>query len=166
MNNVAHFAYAQARLQARHGQRADEQVWRRLHSTGDLSNYLQMARQTVLRPWVIGIDTSQSSHDIEFSLRRQFCRYVDDVSHWLPADWRAALQALKRLPALPALQLRLQKQLAHAPHFEVKSTITAGLRICAGGACVDGSADGLLRERLAIEAVLLARINEHRDKHD
>jgi len=104
MNNVAHFAYAQARLQARHGQRADEQVWRRLHSTGDLSSYLQMARQTVLRPWVIGIDSSQSSHDIEFSLRRQFCRYVDDVSHWLPADWRAALQALKRLPALPALQ--------------------------------------------------------------
>jgi hypothetical protein len=104
VNNVARFAYAQARLQARHGQRADEQVWRRLHSTGDLANYLQMARQTGLRAWVIGIDSSQSSHDIEFSLRRQFCRYVDDVSRWLPADWRAAFQALKRLPALPALQ--------------------------------------------------------------
>ena len=104
MNNVRRFAYAQARLQARHGQRADEQVWRRLHSTGDLANYLQMARQTGLRPWVIGIDTSQGSHDIEFSLRRQFCRYVDDVSHWLPADWRAAIQALKRLLDLPALQ--------------------------------------------------------------
>ncbi|MEA2078575.1 MAG: hypothetical protein U9P00_01725, partial [Pseudomonadota bacterium] len=65
MNNVVRFAYAQARLQARHGQRADEKVWRHLHSTGDLSNYLQMARQTVLRPWVIGIDGSQSSHDIE-----------------------------------------------------------------------------------------------------
>lgn len=104
VNNVMRFAYAQARLQARHGQRADEQVWRRLHSTGDLANYLQMARQTALRPWVIGIDISQGSHDIEFSLRRQFCRYVDDVSHWLPAAWRAALQALKRLLVLPALQ--------------------------------------------------------------
>ena len=104
MNNVARFAYAQARLQARHGQRADEQVWRRLHSTGDLANYLQLARQTVLRPWVIGIDSSQNSHDIEFSLRRQFCRCVDDVSRWLPADWRAALQDLKHLPQLPALQ--------------------------------------------------------------
>jgi hypothetical protein len=31
---------------------------------------------------------------------------------------------------------------------------------------VDGSADGLLRERLAIEAVLLARINEHRGRQD
>jgi len=104
MNNVRRFAYAQARLQSRHGQRADEQVWRRLHSTGDLADYLQMARQTVLRPWVIGIDSSRSSHDIEFSLRRQFCRYVDDVSHWLPADWRPAFQALNHLPALPALQ--------------------------------------------------------------
>ena len=104
MNKVAHFAYAQARLQARHGQRADELVWRRLHSTGDLADYLQMARKTVLRPWVIGIDSSQSSHDIEFSLRRQFCRYVEDVCHWLPADWRRAFQAVKLLPYLPALQ--------------------------------------------------------------
>ena len=104
MNRVARFAYAQARLQARHGQRADEQVWRRLRSTGDLADYLQMTRRTVLRPWVIGIDSTQSSHDIEFSLRRQFCRYVDDVSRWLPADWRAVFQALKHLPLLPALQ--------------------------------------------------------------
>jgi hypothetical protein len=98
-------------------------------------------------------------------------RWVDDLvdqaasvlldSHWLiehPLDWPEQERA--------ALQLKLQKQLTHTPHFEVKSTIVAGLRICAGGACVDGSADGLLRERLAIEAVLLARINEHRGRQD
>jgi len=98
-------------------------------------------------------------------------RWVEDLvdqaasvlvdSHWLiehPFDWPAQERS--------ALQLRLQERLAHAPQFEASSTIEAGLRICAGGACVDGSADGLLRERLAIEAVLLARINEHRDKHD
>jgi F0F1-type ATP synthase delta subunit len=103
------------------------------------------------------------------SVMRQ--RWVEDLvnqtasvlvdRHWLiehPFDWPAQERS--------ALQLRLQKQLAHAPHFEVKSAIAAGLRICAGGACVDGSADGLLRERLAIEAVLLARINEHRDRQD
>jgi len=81
--------------------------------------------------------------------------------HWVvehPVDWPAQERS--------ALQRRLEKQLAHTPHFEIKSTIAAGLCICAGGACVDGSADGLLRERLDIEAVLLARINEHRDKHD
>ena len=51
-------------------------------------------------------------------------------------------------------------------HFEVKSTIAAGLRIFAGEACMDGSVDGLLRERLTIEAGLLARINEHRGRQD
>lgn len=98
-------------------------------------------------------------------------RWVDDLvdqaasvlvdSHWLiehPFDWPA--------PERSALQLRLQKQLAHTPHFEVKSTIAAGLRIFAGEACMDGSVDGLLRERLTIEAGLLARINEHRGRQD
>lgn len=81
--------------------------------------------------------------------------------HWVvehPVDWPAQERS--------ALQRRLEKQLAHTPHFEIKSTIAAGLCICAGGACVDGSADGLLRERLDIEAVLLARINEHRGRQD
>jgi hypothetical protein len=102
------------------------------------------------------------------SMRR---RWVDDLvdqaasvlvdSHWLiehPFDWPAQERT--------ALQLRLEKQLAHTPHFEVKSTIAAGLCICAGGACVDGSVDGLLRERLGIEAILLARINERRGSQD
>jgi hypothetical protein len=103
------------------------------------------------------------------SLMRE--RWVEDLvnqaasvlvdRHWViehPFDWPAQERS--------ALQLRLQKQLAYAPQFEASSTITAGLRICAGGACVDGSTDGLLRERLAIEAVLLARINEHRGRQD
>lgn len=82
-------------------------------------------------------------------------------SHWViehPFDWPVQERS--------ALQIRLEKQLAHAPHFEGRSTIAAGLCICAGGACVDGSADALLRERLAIEAVLLARINERRSRQD
>ena len=108
MNNVTRFAYAQVRLQARHGQRADQQVWRRLHTTGDLSNYLQLARHTVLRPWVMGIDSSRSSHHIEFFLRSQYCRYVDDVCRWLPAAWRAAFEAWKGLSDLPALQYLLR----------------------------------------------------------
>ena len=134
MNRVSRFAYAQARLQARHGQRADAQLWRRLHGTGDLASYLQMARQTVLRPWVIGIDTIQSSHDIEFSLRRQFRSYVDEIAHWLPADWRAAFQALKHLPALPALQHLLSAESVPAwmlgdPVLRHFSSETAKLRI-------------------------------------
>jgi hypothetical protein len=107
VNKITRFAYAQARLQARHGQRPDEQLWRRLRSTGDLANYLQMARQTVLRPWVMGIDSGGSSDDIEFALRRQFRLYIDEVARWLPADWRSAFQALQTLLDLPALQYLL-----------------------------------------------------------
>jgi len=36
--------------------------------------------------------------------------------------------------------------------------INAGLRICAGGACIDGSVDGLLRQRARIEEMFLASI--------
>jgi hypothetical protein len=98
-------------------------------------------------------------------------RWVEDVveqaasvlldHHWVvehPSDWPTE----ERL----ALQQMLEKQSARAPHFEGRSTMAAGLRICAGGACVDASVDGLLRERLTIEAVLLARINERRGGQD
>jgi hypothetical protein len=36
--------------------------------------------------------------------------------------------------------------------------INAGLRICAGGACIDGTVDGLLKQRARIEEMFLASI--------
>ncbi len=44
--------------------------------------------------------------------------------------------------------------------LEPQAGITAGLRISAGGACVDGSIEGLLRQRTRIEALLLAEIGK------
>ena len=41
--------------------------------------------------------------------------------------------------------------------------ISAGLRIGAEDTWVDGSIDGLLRDRTRIESVLLARLNECRN---
>jgi hypothetical protein len=128
-------------------QQADEELltttWLNLHEA-----LLHRWRDSVMRQqWVDGL------------VEQAAAVLVD--RHWLiehPFDWPAQERS--------ALQLRLHKQLAHTPHFEDKSTIAAGLRICADGACVDGSADGLLRERLAIEAVLLARINAYRGKQD
>lgn len=46
--------------------------------------------------------------------------------------------------------------------FETRPSIFAGLRITAGGACVDGTIEGLLRRRVHIEELLLASINRHR----
>jgi hypothetical protein len=99
----AQFAYAQARLQARHGQRPGEQVWRQLEGTGDLANYLHTLHRSALRHWIPGSDGTHGSHDLELSLRRQFRSYVDEIASWLPAEWRASATWISRLPDLPAL---------------------------------------------------------------
>jgi hypothetical protein len=104
MSETARFRYVQARLQSRHGDRADDLVWRRLQSTCDLANYLQAAQQTTLRRWVTGLHSKHSSHEIEFMLRRHYRDYVDEVAHWLPTRWTGSVQMLKRVPDLPALQ--------------------------------------------------------------
>jgi F0F1-type ATP synthase membrane subunit b/b' len=49
--------------------------------------------------------------------------------------------------------------------FQTKPSIYAGLRITAGNACIDGTVEGLLRQRTRIEELLLAAINRHRSKH-
>jgi hypothetical protein len=107
MNSTARFAYVQARLQARHGMRPDEQVWRRLESISDIGAYLQFARNTALRPWVAGLNAGHGAHDIELALRQQYRRTVDDVAHWMPAGWRRPVSWVRRLPDLPALQYLL-----------------------------------------------------------
>ncbi len=103
MYGTAQFAYVQTRLQARHGTRPDELVWRRLQGTGDFANYLQLAQHTTLRPWVISLHPSQDSHEIELALRRLFRQHVDEVARWVPAAWRPAVEWVRRLPDLPAL---------------------------------------------------------------
>ncbi|MDX2486396.1 MAG: hypothetical protein QNL03_02750 [Gammaproteobacteria bacterium] len=107
MTALSDFAYAQVRLQSRYGQRADEHVWLRLHNILDLASYLQVTQQTALRPWVLGIGSSHSSHEIELALRQKYRHHVDEVAGWMPADWRVPLQWIKRLADLPALQYLL-----------------------------------------------------------
>lgn len=108
--NTERFAYAQARIQARHGMRPQEAVWRRLASSGDLVSFLQAARGTPLRPWIDGIQSAPGSHAIELHLRRQFRGYVEDVARWLPANWRAPVLWIRYLPDLPALQQLLKDE--------------------------------------------------------
>jgi len=47
--------FAQARVHARQGQRADDATWQRLETTRDYAALLEVARQSVLRPWLSGI---------------------------------------------------------------------------------------------------------------
>jgi len=66
-----------------------------------------------------------------------------------PGDWPQAEQRAVR-DRLDAVKVS----------FRPQAGVTAGLRICAGGACVDGTAEGLLRDRAQVEALLLARLGE------
>ena len=94
-------------MQARHGARPDENIWRHLQGTSDFANYLQLARHTPLRHWVMTLDPGQGSDEIEDELRRLFRRHVDEVAGWVPPAWRPAVSWVRRLPDLPALQYLL-----------------------------------------------------------
>jgi hypothetical protein len=92
--------------------------------------------------------------------REQWVRQLVDTAasmlmdaHWLiehPGDWpeheRDALMEL------------LDRTYRCVPRLAADPDISAGLRICAAGACVDGTIDGLLARRARIEALLLAEI--------
>ena len=60
MVSTARYAYLQARLQG----------------TGDFANYLQLAQQTALRPWVVSMHAGQDSSEIEQVLRRQYRQHI------------------------------------------------------------------------------------------
>ena len=82
-------------------------------------------------------------------------------THWSiehPADWP--------LQERTALEVQLNREVQSALRFEPQPSIPAGLRICAGGAYVDGTVEGLLRDRTRIEALLLATVNQGRDSGD
>jgi hypothetical protein len=106
MTQVA-FAYAQVRLQSRHAQRPGPMDWRALQGIGDVVHYLQVARRTRLQRWVMPLHGELDSHQIELSLRQQFCAYIDETARWLPPPWNGTLTWVKRLPDLPAIQYLL-----------------------------------------------------------
>ncbi|MGB7934578.1 MAG: hypothetical protein WCH04_20595, partial [Gammaproteobacteria bacterium] len=68
-----------------------------------------------------------------------------------PLDWQVQERA--------ALEELLAGQLGRLPEFIARKQISAGLRICANGTCVDGTLEGLLRDQTRIESLLLARFN-------
>jgi len=74
-------------------------------------------------------------------------------AHWLiehPRDWPEQERS--------AVLEKLDREYDRRPRLTPRDEITAGVRISAAGACVDGTLDGLLARRAQIEALLLAEI--------
>jgi hypothetical protein len=95
---------AQARLQSRHGQRAGEAAWQRLETAREFGALLDVARRTALRPWLVGIGTPASAHQIEAVLRAHWRKAVAEIAGWMPAPWQPAVQWCAVLADLPVLQ--------------------------------------------------------------
>ena len=111
---------------------------------------------------------------VEKSLQRawqqkeQRIRWVDNLTslaisrltspHWIieyPVDWASEEQK--------SLLQRLQKELGQPPQMQADSSITAGLRFCADGSCVDGTAEGLMHEKSSVESTFLTVIHKQRE---
>lgn len=96
--------FAQARLQSRHGQRAGEAAWQRLETAREFSALLDAARNSPLRPWLVGITAPGTSQQIEAVLRAHWRATVAEVARWMPKAWQAAVLWCAVWPDLPVLQ--------------------------------------------------------------
>lgn len=104
MGNNQQYIYVQTRLQARHGARPTEQDWRYIESQIELASYLQSARQSCLRFWVVGLHANEHYHVLESTLMQEYHNYIDEVAQWVPVVWRDAVLWVHWLLDLPALQ--------------------------------------------------------------
>lgn len=104
MTRASRLAYAQARLQARYGALPDAALWQRLEGSASLPHFLQQARKTVIRPWVLEIGPHSDAHGVARALRQRLRDEVTAVARWLPPPWHGAVDWTRRLVDLPALQ--------------------------------------------------------------
>lgn len=108
------FAYAQARAQARLGERLSETGWRVLESTLGLPHYLASVRNTALAPLVQHFSTTVSTRAVERTLRDDWRAEVAAVSRWVPESWSSAVAWCAWLPYLDALASLMRGQTALA----------------------------------------------------
>lgn len=97
------FAFAQPRMQARHGRQVDAATWSEAETSIDLGRCLQVFRGSPLRPWVSHFSANAKISDIERHIRDDWRAYIDEVTAWAPAAWRPALQWSAALVYLPLL---------------------------------------------------------------
>ena len=97
------FAYAQARLQARHAQRLDPAAWQRLGASTSLAHFLEAAQKSGLHAWVAHLHAGLSARELERSLGRELAACVEEVASWLPVSWQPATLWVAKLPLLASM---------------------------------------------------------------
>jgi len=84
--------------------RPDERSWQLVESQKELANFLQSARQTNLRNWVMGLQATDSHHLLESSLIKLYRDYINDIASWVPSSWRKSVEWTASLSYLPSMQ--------------------------------------------------------------
>lgn len=100
------FAYAQARLQARHAERVPPAVWLRLDTSQSVEHFLEAARGTALSRWIRLLDRTPDAHAVEAALELEFRSHVDEVANWVDSPWNRSVRWLRWLPLLERLEAR------------------------------------------------------------
>jgi len=103
MKHDLHFAYAQARIQARFAALPPETEWQRLAASRTLVSFLEDARSGSLRDWVKGFSGQSDAHDLEAGIRALHRENLAEVAGWVPEPWRDALVWVRWLEVLPVL---------------------------------------------------------------
>ncbi len=104
MSVSGHFAYAQARLQARLAEMPDTAQVQQTSAARDVASLLAAVRATAQRRYVARLAPGMEAHELERHLRWEWMALVDEVARWQPAAWFAAVSWLRWLPSLPLLQ--------------------------------------------------------------
>ncbi len=97
------WSYVQARLQARHGERLQDNDWRALEAAHSLDHFIERIRATSLRRFTESLNTRMSGHAIERTLRAAWRGYVAEIAAWVPPQWRPAVLWTAYVPDLPAV---------------------------------------------------------------
>lgn len=98
------FAFAQARMQARHANRPGGEDWRRLAASQGVEPLLDAARGTSLEQWVRSVPRNADARSVEAELVAAFRAHVDEVAGWVPDRWASAVRWIQWLPLLPRLE--------------------------------------------------------------
>ena len=83
MSALHGFAYAQARAQARHGERLRETDWQGLEAARSTDIYLDRVRRTCLHRFTERLDARMDAHAIERGLRAAWRSYVLEIADWM-----------------------------------------------------------------------------------
>lgn len=93
--------YVDARIHARHGDRADARVWARLAAHEDFRGYLQAVQSTPLGAVSAGLPADADVHAVERHMRDAWHTYVGEVASWHGTAYAPAFDLVADLPELP-----------------------------------------------------------------